>query len=198
MAKEEEKTQEKKDFQEEKPSQEEEAQETSAETKPSQEDAPKYTDAQLDEAIQARLAREKAKWEKELKDQKAKITEAQKLEKMNATEAAEYKAAQLQKQVDELMREKDFSEQMGVARKSLANDGIVLGDELLSMFVSSEAEKTKTAIDSIKKLWPKAVNDAVREALKSQPPKADPPQSKTVSAGAKFAQEYSKSMNGGK
>ena len=67
------------------------------------------------------------------------------------------------------------------------------------MFVSPDAEKTGAAIDQLKELWPKAVNEAVQQELKRTPPAADKmPGQKSY--GATFAEQYSNSKikNGGK
>ena len=160
------------------------------EPKADKKDGKTYTDAELDSIIEARLAREKKKWEKALEDEKNKLTEAQKLEKMNAQEKAEYKAQKLQAEIDELKREKNHNEQMAVARKKLSDEGIKVDDEMLAMFVSSEAEKTKAAIDKFVPLWRNAVNEAVQDALKRNPPKADKGQGQVKSDGSKAADKY--------
>ena len=67
--------------------------------------------------------------------------------------------------------------------------------------VSVDADKTGAAIDQLKELWPKAVNEAVQRQLKREIPKADPKPNE-VSFGAAFAQKYSQTktanQNGGK
>lgn len=162
---------------------------------------PKYTDAELNDILTKRLARERAKMDKEIRKsiaseaEKAK-TEAEKLEGMTELQRARYEAEQLRKEKEELEREKNLTDQMAVARRELASADIVLGDELLSMFVAPDAETTGAAIDKLKELWPKAVNDAVKTALKRTPPPADKaPNQKSF--GATFAENYSKKMNGG-
>ena len=163
---------------------------------------PKYSDEDMDRIVSKRIAREREKIENEVRERNAKEneqkkTEAKKLEEMNELERAQYEADQLRAEKAELESRIDFDEQMKYARKELASADIHLPDDLLSIFVSNEAEKTKTAIDQIKVLFPKAVNSAVQEALKRNPPTAEPtPNEKTY--GAKFAEEYSKQMNGGK
>ena len=52
--------------------------------------------------------------------------------------------------------------------------------------------------EKIKELFPKAVNAAVQEALKRQPPKDGAGAKPSQSFASKFASDYSNRMNGGK
>ena len=162
----------------------------------------KYTDADVNDIIAKRLARERAKMEREIRDslaseQQAKQSEAKKLQDMTELQRAQYEAKKLRAENEALVAERDLSQQMGIARRELSEAGVVLGDELLSMFVSAEAEKTSAAIEKIKTLWPKAVNEAVQRELKRTPPPAEQKPGKK-SIGASYAEEYTKRMNGGK
>ena len=160
------------------------------------------TDAEVDAIVEKRLARERAKMEREIRQQIAnedetKQTEAEKLKSMTELQRAEYEADKLKKELKEKQSQIDLSEQTAIARNELASAGIVLGDKLLAMFVSPEAEKTSAAIDELKELWPKAVNDAVQKELKRDiPDAAKAPGQKSF--GASFAEQYTKSKNGGK
>lgn len=160
------------------------------------------TDAEVDAIVEKRLARERAKMEREIRQQiadeaEAEQTEAEKLKSMTELQRAQYEAKKLQKELEAKQSQIDLSEQTAIARKELASAGINLGDELLAMFVSPEAEKTSTAIDALKELWPKAVNEAVQKELKRDIPDADKAPGQK-SFGASFAEKYTKSKNGGK
>lgn len=165
-------------------------------------EARKYTDADVDEIVKKRLARDRAKIERDVRKQvedeaAAKKTEAQKLEDMTELQRAKYEAEKLKAEKEALEAERDLAQQTAIARRELEEADIVLGDDLLSMFVSSDADATGAAISRIKEIWPKAVNEAVQKQLRREPPKAD--QGKAgASSGAEFAEKYSKSMNGGK
>lgn len=165
-------------------------------------EARKYTDADVDEIVKKRLARDRAKIERDVRKQvedeaAAKKTEAQKLEDMTELQRAKYEAEKLKAEKEALEAERDLAQQTAIARRELDAADIVLGDDLLSMFVSSDADATGAAISRIKEIWPKAVNEAVQKQLRREPPKAD--QGKGgASFGAEFAEKYSKSMNGGK
>ncbi len=124
----------------------------------------KYTDADLNSIIDKKFAEWQKKKEKE-------VDEAKKLAEMNATEKAEYERDKLQKQLDEMMKEKSLTEMTKVARKMLSEDGINITDELLANLVSDSAENTKEAVKSFIELFKSAVNDAVKDALKGKAPK---------------------------
>lgn len=124
----------------------------------------KYTDADLNSIIDKKFAEWQKKKEKE-------VDEAKKLAEMNATEKAEYERDKLQKQLDEMMKEKSLTEMTKVARKMLSEDGINITDELLANLVNDSAENTKEAVKSFIELFKSAVNDAVKDALKGKAPK---------------------------
>ena len=124
----------------------------------------KYTDDDLNSIIDKKFAEWQKKKEKE-------VNEAKKLAEMNATEKAEYERDKLQKQLDEMMKEKSLNEMTKVARKMLSEDGINITDELLANLVSDSAENTKEAVKSFIELFKSAVNDAVKDALKGKAPK---------------------------
>ena len=160
------------------------------------------TDAEVDAIVEKRLARERAKMEREIRQQiadeaAAEQTEAEQLKNMTELQRAQYEAKKLQKELDAKQSQIDLSEQTAIARNELASAGINLGDKLLAMFVSPEAEKTSAAIEELKELWPKAVNEAVQKELKRDIPDADKAPGQK-SFGASFAEKYTKSKNGGK
>lgn len=123
----------------------------------------KYSDKDLDEIIGKKFA----KWQK---DQEKKVDEAKKLAAMNEQQKAEYERDQLQKQLDEYKRKDTLSEMTKTARNMLTDAGISASDEILSILVSTDAEKTKIAVDSYAKVFNEAVESAVKERLKGNPP----------------------------
>jgi tyrosyl-tRNA synthetase len=125
---------------------------------------PKYTDEDLDEIIGRRLAR----WQE--KQQKA-VDEAKKLAEMDATQKAEYERDQLKKELAELKRKSALSDMTKEARRMLSSEGVNIPDELLALMVTTEAEETKAAIDGFAKAFKEAVESAVRERLKGEPPR---------------------------
>lgn len=139
--------------------------ETPAPEDPNPEDSKaKYTDDDLDKIINKKFA----EWQK--KQQKA-VDEAKKLAEMNATQKAEYERDQLQKELDALKKKDSLSEMTKTARKMLLDSGISVPDDVLSMLVNTDAEETKRAVDGFAKAFKDAVESAVKERLKGNPPK---------------------------
>lgn len=124
----------------------------------------KYDDNDLDRIIGQKFAEWQKKKEKE-------VAEAQKLAEMNAQEKAEYERDQLRKELDELKKKDSLAEMTKTARKILSDDGINISDDLLAVMVSTDADKTKAAIDSFAKSFKKSVEEAVKEKLRGEPPK---------------------------
>ncbi len=125
---------------------------------------PKYTDADVDKLIDRKFA----EWQK--KQDKA-VAEAKKLAEMNATERAEHERDQLKKELEDYKRKDSLSEMTKTARKMLSDGGISISDDLLSMFVSTDAAETKAAVDGFAKAFKDAVEAAVKERLKGESPK---------------------------
>lgn len=123
----------------------------------------KYTDEDVNNLIDKKFA----EWQR--KQQKA-VDEAQKLATMNATQKAEYERDQLQKELDEYKKQASLAEMSKTARKMLADDGISINDELLSMLITTDAEETKAAVDGFSKAFTEAVEAAVKERLKGNTP----------------------------
>ena len=124
----------------------------------------KYTDKDVDEILNRKFA----KWQKE--QQKA-VDEAQKLAAMNATQKAEYERDRLKKELDELKRVSALAEMGKTARKMLAENGINIPDELLSVMVTEDAETTKAAMDGFSKMFRDAVESEVKVRLRGEPPR---------------------------
>lgn len=125
---------------------------------------PKYTDEDVDKLIDKKFA----EWQK--KQQKA-VDEAAKLAEMNAQQKAEYERDQLKKELDELKRKDSLAEMTKTARKMLSDDDITVSDDILTMLVTTDAEKTKAAVDGFAKAFKEAVEKAVKERLKGDPPR---------------------------
>ncbi len=116
----------------------------------------------------------------ELEQKKQKeIDEAKKLAEMNAEEKANFKAQQekeradkVQKELDEYKRKDALNEMSKTARKMLADENINIPDELLSRLVTTDAEVTKSAVDSFAKMYKEAVENGVKERLRGDVPTA--------------------------
>ena len=125
---------------------------------------PKYTDGDLDRIFDKKFARMMEKHQKEL-------DEARRLTEMNAQERAEHENKKLQEQVQELLRKEAVSEMTKSARAMLSEKNINIGDDLLSVLVSEDADKTKKSVENFIFLFESAVNKSVKDALKGESPK---------------------------
>lgn len=124
----------------------------------------KYTDEDVDKILNDKFK----VWQK--KQEKA-VDEAKKLADMNATQKAEYERDKLQKELEELQKKDSLFEMTKTARKMLDTEGIIISDDLLSVMVTTDAEETKTNIDSFAKTFKEEVEKAVKDKLKGDPPK---------------------------
>ena len=124
----------------------------------------KYTDEQVDDIINKKFA----KWQK---DQEAKITEAEKLAKMNAEEKADYERAKLEDELKELRKKDSLNSMTKIARSMLSEKGIQADDDLVGILITTDADKTKEAVESFSKLFESTVEKAVNDKLKGRTPK---------------------------
>ena len=126
--------------------------------------AKRYTDAEVDDLINRKFA----EWQK--KQQKA-VDEAKKLAEMSAQERAEHERDELKKELDALKKQASLAEMTKTARKLLSDDGITVPEELLAMMVSDSADDTKAAISGFSVAFKNAVEVAVKERLRGEPPR---------------------------
>lgn len=124
----------------------------------------KYTDEDVDEILNKKFA----KWEE--RRQKA-VDEAKKLAEMNAQQKAEYERDKLRKELDAYKKKDALAEMTKTARKMLSDVNINIGDDLLGIMVTTDAEETKAAIDGFTKAFNEAVESAVKERLRGEPPR---------------------------
>ena len=121
-------------------------------TEPKNEPEKKYTDEDVDRIINQKFAQKFSEWEK--KQSKAKD-----------------EAEKLKKQVQELLRKDALGKMATVARGMLGEKNISVSDDLIEMLISDDAEKTKSSVDSFITAFQSAVEKAVKDALKGNPPK---------------------------
>lgn len=124
----------------------------------------KYSDEDLDRILNTKFARWQEKQQKE-------IDEAKKLAKMNTQQKVEHERDLLQEQLNALTKKNALAEMQSIARKMFSQENINIPDELLSMLVTSDAEKTKLSVDAFTKLFNDSVKKAVADILKGEPPK---------------------------
>lgn len=146
-------------------------------------DEKKYSDADLDEIINKKFAKWQDKKQKE-------VEEAEKLAKMSAEEKIAHERDKLKEELAELKREKSLAEMSKTARKLLSEKNITVSDDLLSLMVTTDATETKAAIDSFAKLFNESVENAVKERLRGEVPKAGTGGSAPISEIDKRIKKY--------
>lgn len=140
-----------------------EQQETTKATEEKKEADGKYTDEQVNEIINRKFAEWSSKKEKEL-------DEAKKLAQMDERQKAEYERDVLKRELSELKKENTRAKMAKTARAMLSEKNIAIGDDLVSILITDEAESTKANVDQFSSLFQDAVEKAVAERLKSKTP----------------------------
>ena len=125
-------------------------------------------DRRVQKAIDTAVTNAQKKW-KDIHDDK--LSEAEKLAKMTSEEKAAYRMSQMEKELNAFKEKDALAEMSKTARKMLAEDEINIPDELLAHLVSTDAEDTKNTVQTFAKLFKDAVQDAVKDKLKGNPPK---------------------------
>lgn len=126
-------------------------------------------DRRVQKAIQTAVSNAQKKWQT-MTD--GKVSEAEKLAQMTSEEKAEYRAKKAEQELADLKRQIALGDMAKTARKMLSEENITVPDEIVANLVSDDAEKTKSAVESFAKVFKDAVQAAVKEALKGNPPKA--------------------------
>ena len=127
----------------------------------------KYTDEEVDALIERKFA----EWQKKHEKQQAKQDEAERLKNMSDQERKDHEMEELRKQVNALQKKETMSKMSSTARSMLSAKGITVGDDLVGMLISEDADATKSAVDSFITAFQDAVSKAVKEALKGEAPK---------------------------
>ena len=138
--------------------------EPSGESKPEA----KYTDADLDRIIGKKFA----EWQKK---QEKQLSEAERLSKMTAEEKAAEKLKALEDKIAGYEKAEAKSAMTKQARGMLQDKNIHVSDELLANLIAEDAEGTKAAVESFINLFTAAVEKAVKDKVKGEPPKAGAP-----------------------
>jgi hypothetical protein len=126
-------------------------------------------DRRINKAVQTAVANAQKKWQT-LTD--SKVSEAEKLAQMTSEEKEKYRADKAERELADLKRQIALGDMAKTARKMLSDEQITLPDEIIMNLVSDDAEKTKEAVEGFTKAFKEAVNAAVKEALRGNPPKA--------------------------
>lgn len=134
-------------------------------------------DRRVQKAIQTAVSNAQKKWQT-MTD--GEVSEAEKLAQMTSEEKAEYRAKKAEQELADLKKQIALGDMAKTARKMLSEENITVPDEIIMNLVSDDAEKTKSAVESFAKVLKDAVQAAVKEALKGNPPKANNGSTTTV------------------
>ena len=126
-------------------------------------------DRRVQKAIQTAVSNAQKKWQT-MTD--GKVSEAEKLAQMTSEEKAEYRAKKAEQELADLKKQIALGDMAKTARKMLSEENITVPDEIIMNLVSDDAEKTKSSVESFAKVFKDAVQAAVKESLKGNPPKA--------------------------
>lgn len=145
-----------------------------------------FTQSDVNDIISKRLVRDREKWEKEFEEKLAKEKEEA---KRLATLSAEEKEKELLKQKESEIAERE----QAILRKELELDTInILAEEKLpltfkDLLIGQDAESTQANIVAFKEEWHKAIQEEMKEKIKSQSLTRNTSQSNTVSLGEQLA-----------
>lgn len=128
-----------------------------------------FTQVELDKIVTDRLKREQAKYETMIKD---KLTEAERLTKMNADQKAQYEKEKRESELS--AREKDITvrELKASAKEILADKKLPLS--LAEILNYADSDSCTASIDAVSKAFSEAVTAGVNAALKQNPPARAP------------------------
>ena len=126
-------------------------------------------DRRVQKAIDTAVTNAQNKW-KTLTDDK--VSEAEKLAQMTSEEKANYRAKKAEDALEEMKRLNARADMAKEARKMLKEEEINIPDELVMNLVAEDADGTKKAVEAFAAMYKEAVKNAVKEALKGNPPKA--------------------------
>lgn len=126
-------------------------------------------DRRVQKAVNTAVTNAQTKW-KTLTDDK--VSEAEKLAQMTKEEKAEYRANKAEKALEDMKRLNARADMAKEARKMLKEEEINIPDELVMNLVAEDADGTKKAVEAFAAMYKEAVKNAVKEALKGNPPKA--------------------------
>ena len=128
-----------------------------------------FTQAELDEIIGKRLAKERAKFDEQLKN---RVSEAERLAKLNEDERAKEEIRIAQENLNNMTAEfnkmkADFERQQMLAQvtKELNDRKLPIG--MAENLMGKDAEATKANIDAFEETWKTSLADAIKSEIKT-------------------------------
>ena len=142
---------------------------TEVDVQPTEPTEKTFTQAELDEIISKRLAKEKAKFEEQLKN---KVSEAERLAKLSEDERAKEEIRLAQEELNTMRTEfntmkADFEKQQMLAQvqKELGEKGLPIN--MAQSLIGIDAETTKANIEKFETDWKSSLQDAIQREIKS-------------------------------
>lgn len=129
-----------------------------------------YTQAEMNEALDKAVNQRFARWQAEQEKAEAEKLEAEKLAKMSNDEKQKKEMADLKAEIQRLQDKETLADMSKVARGILDEKGIHISDELLSVLVTKDADKTNSNVEEFVSMFQKAVADGVKERVKGKEP----------------------------
>lgn len=128
-------------------------------------------DSETDKRIAKALETHRKKWEEEFKQKlEEEKREAERLAKLSERERKEEELRKREEELQERLRQLELKELKADAIADLNNKG--LPAEFADFLLADNAEKTLENINNFKQAFDKAVNEAVKEKLRQDTPKA--------------------------
>lgn len=128
-----------------------------------------FTQAELDDIVEKRVAREKKKAEQKAKDAAA---EAEKLAKMNREQKADYEREKLEKELERYRKQEARLNMKNEAKKLFKESNIDSSDELLELVTSDTFDQTQENVEAFTTILNEMVETAVKDRLYSGSPKS--------------------------
>lgn len=155
-----------------------------------------FTQEDIDKIVSKTIARERSKWEKDFETKlEAQKSEAEKLAKMNADQRAEHERAKRENELAEREAAINRRELRATALEQLAEKS--LPTQLAEILVYTDAESTNSSIAAVETAFRAAVETAVNERLKGDPPRGGGGAvTKGYDAGKSFAEQRNQKGSG--
>ena len=159
-----------------------------------------FSQSELDSIIEKRLSKEKAKWEKKVKEEAdeaarmAQMSEAEKQEALFTKRVQEFeeREAAFNEAQAALQREKMLTE----TNKQLSERGLPLN--FAEHIMADTAENTLANIEAFEKEWQAAINKAVDSKLRGSTPTSPVSKSKPKDVAKMSFSEFAKYKNNNK
>ena len=143
---------------------------TETKTEPKNNTEKLYTKAEMDEALDKAVNQRFARWMAEREKEEAAKLEADKLAKMTSEEKQKKKMADMEAEIQRLKDKETLADMSKVARGILDEKGIHISDELLSVLVTKDADKTNSNVEEFVSMFQKAVAEGVKERVAGKEP----------------------------